>query len=147
MTQQENNFSGIWHCRYWFPSNNHPGEDVSEYYAEIERSGRQFVLHSLSNAGETEGSYLLAKFAVDGDLVSGSWWENTSPAGEFAGSIYSGTFQLLLDKSSTRMEGKWVGIGQDHGVRKIYTGRWEIARINDKTAAKLQKTKLENVRT
>ena len=140
MTQQKNDFSGIWHCRYWFPSNSHSGEDVSEYYATIERSGRQFVLHSLPNAGETVGSYMLAKFAVDGDLVSGSWWENTSPSGEFQGSIYSGTFQLLLDESHSRMSGKWVGIGQDQGVRKIYTGRWEIALTSKQSPARhLQK--------
>jgi len=32
------NFPGTWSCRYWFPSNNHPGEEVSEYYVRIERA-------------------------------------------------------------------------------------------------------------
>lgn len=124
MTQQDS-FSGTWHCRYWYPSNQHDGEDVSEYTAIIHQDGDTLVLASQPNA---EGSYMIARIRVEGDLVTGTWQENTSPDGEFKGAMYSGAFQLLLDETQSTMEGKWVGVGQEEGKRKIYTGRWQITR-------------------
>src|ERR1700716_3349855 len=94
-SQEDSKFSGIWHCCYWYPSNTHEGEDVSEYYARIDPKGKGFVLHSLPNEEE---SYMLARFTVDNDLVTGTWQENTSPHGEFKSVIYSGAFQLLMDE-------------------------------------------------
>jgi len=131
-----NKFSGLWYCRYWYPSNDHPGEDISEYCARIEPSGRQFVLHSLSDMGETKGAYMLARFSVDDTVVTGSWLENTSPQGSFKGAMYSGVFQLLLDETATRIVGKWTGIGQEQGKMQVYTGRWEIARMPEEDVAK-----------
>lgn len=132
------NFSGLWYCRYWYPSNDHPGEDVSEYCAQIEPSrGMQFVLHSIPGMGEPEGAYMQARFTADDQVVTGSWLENTAPAGSFKGAIYSGVFQLLLNQTRTKMEGMWTGIGQEKGKMQVYTGRWEIARIADEEAARL----------
>lgn len=117
-------FTGVWHCRYWFPSNNHSGDDVSEYYARIDRSGKAFVLHSLPNKLE---AYMLARFTLDNNVATGTWLENTSPHAEFQGMIYSGAFQLFLDQAQTHMAGHWVGVGRDGANPKIYHGRWDVA--------------------
>ena len=123
--QQKDEYTGVWRCRYWYPSNTRPGEDVSEYYATIQQKGKELVMESLPNKEE---SYMFARMVVDGDLVTGTWHENTSPSGEFAGSLYSGAMQLLFNETNDVMSGKWVGIGQESGVRKIYTGKWELSR-------------------
>ena len=97
------------------------------------------MLHSLADMGETEGAYMLARFAADDQVVTGSWLENTSPTGGFKGATYSGVFQLLVDDTGSKMEGKWTGIGQNKGKMQVYTGRWEIARMPDEDIAKRQK--------
>jgi hypothetical protein len=118
-------FNGTWRCRYWYPSNKHDGEDVSEYRATIHQTGNELVLESSPNE---EKSYMLARLVLDGDVVTGTWQENTSPHGEFAGLVYSGAVQLLVSEAKDHMDGKWVGIGQEDGKKQIYTGRWEIIR-------------------
>jgi hypothetical protein len=124
----DDTFSGIWRCSYWYPSNNHDGEDVSEYYVNVRKKGdNKLVLESLPN--ETE-AYMLVKLTVDGDLAAGSWEEHTAPKGEFQGMIYSGVLQLVVSPDKEHMEGMWVGVGRDHesNTARIYTGRWELAR-------------------
>lgn len=120
-------YTGKWHCKYWFPSNQHVGKDVSEYDVTIQPSGNNLVLESLPNEDK---SYMFARMALDNRVVTGNWHENTSPSGEFKGAIYIGVFMLIIDPSDDRMEGKWIGNGQDNGVLKIYTGRWELTRID-----------------
>jgi hypothetical protein len=122
-----NIYAGIWRCCYWFPSNNHDGEDISEYYATIHQRGNKLILESLPNIEE---SYLILRLTLDGDVATGTWQESTSPHGEFKGMVYSGALQLMIDKDHNRMEGKWAGVGKDHELRKarVYTGRWEIVR-------------------
>jgi hypothetical protein len=127
----ENEFTGIWCCRYWFPSNVSPGEEEpSEYQVTIHQDGNKLVLESLPNQEE---SYMLVRLKLDGEVVGGSWQENTSPHGEFKSMIYSGLVQLLYDKETKSMDGMWVGIGRDHDADKpaIYSGRWEISYLGD----------------
>lgn len=128
MAQQDDSFTGLWRCTYWFPSNIHDGEDASEYVVDIHQQDQQLVAESLPNKIE---AYMLVRLSVDGDIVTGTWHETTSPHGEFKGMIYSGAMQLLLNSDRTRMEGKWVGVGRDHGknTADIYDGRWVFERL------------------
>lgn len=117
---------GDWICRYWYPSNEKPGtEEFTEYNGEFIMKDNQLVFESRPNA---ENSYMFIRMTADGDLVTGNWHENTSPTGEFAGAIYSGVFQALIDETGKTIEGKWTGIGQENGKRQIYTGRWQFVR-------------------
>jgi hypothetical protein len=122
-------FAGIWRCRYWYPSNKHLGEDVSEYEVLIDTQNGEFAVHSLPN---TLQAYMQARFSVLSNLATGSWLENTSPHGDFQGLIYSGAFQLIIDEDAKRMAGKWVGIGRGDPSPKIYDGRWEIEYLREK---------------
>lgn len=130
--EEDSKFAGIWYCGYWYPSNQHEGEDVSEYYAKAYRRDHELILESLPNPS---GAYILVRLVIDGDLATGFWEETTSPEGEFAGAIYSGTVQLLISKDGKHMDGRWVGIGQEGGKRKIYGGRWEMHRAGAKDIA------------
>lgn len=131
-TMQVTDLPGIWRCRYWFPSNVHPGEDVSEYHVRIEHTGDGFALHSLPNE---EGSYMQIHFIVESNLATGTWLEDTAPNGEFKGMVYSGVFQLIIDEDMKRMIGSWVGIGRGDQTPKIYDGRWEIDYLAENEAA------------
>jgi hypothetical protein len=136
----DNEFSGIWCCRYWFPSNANPGdEEPSEYQVTIQRRGNTLVLESLPNQ---EQSYMLVKLVVDGTVVGGNWQEHTSPHGEFKAMIYSGLVQLLYDKDKKEMNGMWVGIGRDHenDAAAIYSGRWEVAYLGEESISRSEVT-------
>ena len=127
MTHNED-FSGTWHCTYWFPSNQQPGtEETSEYDVVAEQTGNQLILQSVQNP---TASYIFIRLMLDGVYASGSWTENTSPTGEFAGMIYSGVVQLLISDDSASMSGQWVGVGRDLEKQRpdIFSGRWEFTR-------------------
>jgi hypothetical protein len=130
MATAEDIFSGIWHCAYWYPSNNHDGEDVSEYGMAMHRTGDKLVLESLPNPEE---AYMLVNLQLDedGELATGTWHETTSPHGEFKGAIYSGAGQLLFDDDKHELAGKWAGIGYDYDQAKqaIYSGKWQITYV------------------
>lgn len=132
----QNNFSGIWHSRYWYPSNNHSGEDISEYLMEIHQVGNRLTGTSLPT---DDGSYMTIKLHIEDDLITGSWWENTAPEKEFEGMIYSGAMQLIASEDGKRMDGKWVGNGREKledgsYEQRIYTGKWELVHADDETA-------------
>jgi hypothetical protein len=128
-------FSGIWHCSYWYPSNDRAGDEVSQYEMRMYRQGDELVLESLPNK---IGSYMLVRLKVDDNLVIGNWHETTSPTGAFKGAMYSGAGELLLDRQKKSMKGKWAGIGYDRDAKesKIYAGDWEIVWLkNDDSGA------------
>jgi hypothetical protein len=121
-------FSGNWQFCYWFPSNNHDGEDPSEYRMRAHQKGDELVMESLPNDID---AYMLVRLKVDGDLATGTWHETTSPTGEFKGMDYSGAGQLLVSKDRKHMEGMWAGAGFDHDASEamIYSGRWELKKL------------------
>jgi hypothetical protein len=128
MTQQQ--FSGIWHSTYWFPSNNHDGEDTSEYDLEVFQRGNKLNAESLPSA---IGDHMTLNLTLDSRLATGSWLENTSDTGEFAGMVYTGALQLIVSEDGNTLEGKWVGVGrerQEDGAYEpqIYSGRWMMVR-------------------
>lgn len=119
------NYSGIWRSTYWYPSNDHEGEDISEYYMEAHQRGSKLVLESLPQKGD---AYMVLYMTIDDDLATGVWEETTSVEGPFQGAMYSGALQLLIDDDGKVMNGQWVGVGEEDGVRKIYNGRWQLVR-------------------
>lgn len=125
------NFDGTWHCAYWYPSNEHTGDDVSEYQMQAIKQGDRVTLESLP---KEDGSYLLVRLRLqDNNIVIGSWHETTAPAGLFKGAQYSGVGQLILDSTTMSMVGKWAGAGFDHKLKemRVYIGNWEISRLRD----------------
>jgi hypothetical protein len=121
-------FTGLWRCSYWYPSNTHVGDDVSEYQMKAHRDGDNLVFESVANA---EGSYMFVRLTLRDEVATGAWHETTSPTGEFKGAVYSGSGQLVVNPDTNYMEGKWAGAGFDHKLKRmrIYSGNWEIAPI------------------
>jgi hypothetical protein len=127
----QKHLSGIWHSRYWYPSNTRLGEEeISEYLMDLHQVGDKLKATSLPT---DDGSYMTIKLSVVDDLATGSWFENTAPEKEFEGMIYSGALQVIVSDDGQRMDGKWVGNGREKledGTyeQRIYTGKWELVR-------------------
>ncbi len=134
----DRDFSGIWHSAYWYPSNEHPGEqETSEYTLTLHQQDKKLVLESLPNNIK---AHMTVNLTVDGVLATGNWQESTSPHGEFEGMLYSGAMQLLISDDGETMEGQWVGVGrekQPDGSYKpeIYNGKWLLRRADEQEAA------------
>jgi lipocalin len=127
MSDDTKPFEGIWHSAYWFPSNDHSGEDASEYEVVARSDGNQLVLESKP---DSSGAYILIRLSFDGEIATGTWHETTAPEGPFKGMIYSGALQVLVSKDLQTMEGKWVGIGRDYQLNRpdIFTGNWKLTK-------------------
>jgi hypothetical protein len=124
---QDNEFTGTWVCRHWWPSNNHDGEDTSACDVVAEQTGNRVVFQSRP---DDHGTYILVRLRFEGNFARGSWSENADPNGEFAGKLYSGVMEMIVDDDKRRISGKWVGIGQDviNNKPDVFTGRWELTR-------------------
>ncbi|HSX33693.1 MAG TPA: hypothetical protein VLF91_05155 [Candidatus Saccharimonadales bacterium] len=129
MKPTNKNLSGtFWSLTYWYPSNDHSGEDATSYKMRAHHIGNELILESLP---KSDGSALSARLALAGTLATGTWQEKTAPDGAFGGATYSGAGQLILDASAKHMQGQWAGIGIDRATdeRRIYTGRWKLAML------------------
>jgi hypothetical protein len=125
-----NDFSGLWRCVYWFPSNKYAGDEPSEYTMKGHKKGDTLILESTPN---DINAYMFIKLTMDDMVATGTWHETTSPDGEFKGAQYSGAGQLVVNPDTYFMEGKWAGAGYDHELRKmrVYTGAWQISPVRE----------------
>jgi hypothetical protein len=124
-------YTGRWHFSYWYPSNDHDGDDVSEYDVVARNAGKAIIFESEPTA---DGSYMFSRLVPHEEILSGTWYESTSPTGAFKGAQYSGAGQLILNEDGKTLDGRWAGAGFDHETKKmkVYDGAWKIVRLDDK---------------
>lgn len=143
-------FSGIWHSTYWFPSNEHPGkQETSEYTVTVYQQHDKLTIESLPNNIK---AHMTINLTVDGMLATGTWFEGTSPHGEFEGMVYSGAMQLLISDNNEVMDGQWVGVGREKQADgkykpEIYSGKWQLKRADEQelaAATRAQQIKADN---
>jgi hypothetical protein len=60
---------------------------------------------------------------ANGQVLTGTWTEETNPSGYYQGAVYHGATQLLLEPTGRKMTGKWVGFGRDFDLN---TGPWTL---------------------
>jgi hypothetical protein len=116
----DNDFTGIWHSTYVYPSTGRKDDFVGEHYVVVRQSGN--LLNGQSLAHST-GSHLKLELTVDGQVATGAWRETTSPTGYYRGATYHGTLHLVIEPSGRRMRGMWLGFGRDFVVN---SGQWEL---------------------
>jgi hypothetical protein len=128
---QQQDFSGVWQSVHWYPTKDDAAEESSKYDMKVFQTGHDLVFQSTPM---DDGSYMLIRLSVDGNVATGTWYENTSPGGDFASTMYSGAGQLIISEDGKHMEGLWAGAGFDHEANKprVYTGRWELHRLGEK---------------
>ncbi len=122
----EFDFSGIWHSIYDYTSSSKPGNFTSEYDVKIQSIGNQVIVQSIPN---DYGDYIIMRLTQDNRILTGSWYEQTSPKGPYKGVAYYGAIQLVVSEDEARIEGKWVGFDRQMNVR---CDRWVLHRTDKK---------------
>jgi transcriptional regulator with XRE-family HTH domain len=113
-------YSGIWLSRYEYFSSSREQAYAGQHFVVLQQDGGTVSVRSLPNsASSTMGMDL----AVDGNVLTGTWVEDTDKTGYYRGKRYVGGIQLVADPSGARLAGKWVGHGKDGDVN---TGPWRL---------------------
>jgi hypothetical protein len=123
-----NKFSGIYLSDYTYHSSSKDADLQSKHYIRLFPKGNEMVIESVP---ELNDSYMLARFAIDGNVATGSWQTATSPKGDYQGVIYHGAAQMIISEDGKHFDGKWVGFGKNMEVK---TGPWEFTYIGEDVA-------------
>jgi hypothetical protein len=113
-------FTGVWLSTYHVKSGPQKKPIEVQHYMVMHRKGNQLITESIPNE---EGSYLVARFTLDGRIATGSYHSQNSPKSAAKGSAYYGAAQLILDKDGKKLSGKGVGFGKD---MKVKESDWEL---------------------
>jgi hypothetical protein len=123
MTAQKYDFSGVWLSTYSFVSGLNGEKLETDHYVTMHRKGNQLVVESIPNV---KGSYMMARFTLDGRIATGYFQSENSPKSSHKGAVYNGASQLLLDAEGKALVGKYVGYGNK---LEIKTGDWKIVHV------------------
>ncbi|MFF4220674.1 XRE family transcriptional regulator [Streptomyces nondiastaticus] len=115
--------SGIWLSRYEYHSSGRDADFTGEHYVVVLQHGNKLTARSLPEGSSNPNSPLTLDLTVEGNVVTGTWREETAQDGYYAGAAYHGAVQLLVEPTGRKMTGKWVGFGKDFDVN---TGPWEL---------------------
>ena len=115
--------AGIWHSRYSYASSGRAATFEGEHYVVLRHQAGRILGQSLPH---TMDSRLRLEMSVAGSIATGSWSERTSPTGYYAGSIYHGTLQFLVDPMNMSLSGRWLGFGKGYSVN---TGEWNLTLV------------------
>ena len=125
------NFSGVWLSRYEFYSSGRDDVYEGRHYVVLVQHGSRLTGRSLNGASLNPDSPLSLDLTVDRSVVTGTWTEQTATDGYYQGACYHGAIQMLVEPTSRRMAGKWVGFGKDFDVN---TGPWELRLMDTSTS-------------
>lgn len=130
-------YSGVWRSRYEYYSSGREGEFTGVHYVVVLQHGNRLTVRSIPASADSE---LTMDLTVDGNVVTGTWVEQTGQASYYRGARYHGAIQMLAEPTGRRIVGKWVGFGKEMDVN---TGPWELvfqdASTNKATLAKYSK--------
>jgi transcriptional regulator with XRE-family HTH domain len=118
--------TGIWLSRYEYVSSSRGGTFADEHYVVIIHHGARLQVRSVP----ASASRLMMDLTANGQVVTGTWTEQTRPDGYYSGAVYHGAIQLLLEPTGRRMSGKWVGFGRDF---ELNTGPWTLRLVSSDT--------------
>jgi transcriptional regulator with XRE-family HTH domain len=117
--------TGIWRSRYEYVSSGRDGETFAdEHYVVVLHRGAKVQVRSLAGSAP---SRLVMDLTANGQVITGTWTEETNPDGYYQGAVYHGAIQLLLEPTGHRMTGKWVGFGRDFDLN---TGPWTLELVS-----------------
>lgn len=126
------NFSGIWLSRYEYFSSSRDQTLIGLHHVVVLQHGDRLTVRSLPQGSLNPDSPLTMDLTVDGNVVTGTWVEQTASDGYYRGARYHGAVQLLVEPTGRRMRGKWCGFGS---AMDVNTGPWELT-FKDASTAK-----------
>lgn len=120
--------TGIWRSRYEYVSSSRGNKSfTSEHYVMVIQHGSRIQVRSLP---KTATGRVMLDLTIDGQVITGTWSEETDPEGYYKSSTYSGAIHMLLDHTGHRMKGKWLGFNRDGGVSD---GPWVLDLVSADT--------------
>ncbi|MER5547541.1 helix-turn-helix transcriptional regulator [Streptomyces sp. NPDC002589] len=125
------NYSGVWLSRYEFYSSGRDQAFEAKHHVVVVQHGSRLTAQSLPGASTNPDSPLTLDLNVDGNVVTGTWTEQTASHGYYQGARYFGAVQMLIEPTGRRMAGKWVGFGKDFDIN---TGPWELRLLDTSTS-------------
>lgn len=125
----QGNYSGVWLSRYEYYSSGRDNTYTGRHYVVLLQHGDRLTVRSLPGSA---GSSLTMDLSIDGNVVTGTWVEQTKPDGYYRGARYHGAIQMLAEPTGRRIVGKWVGFGKEMDIN---TGPWELV-FEDASTAK-----------
>ena len=105
--------------QYEYYSSGRSASFISQHYVLVLQHGDRLTVQSLAG----QKSALRMDLTLDGQVLTGTWTEQTQPDGYYRGGRYHGAIQMLVEPTGRRMTGKWVGFGKDGDVN---TGPWSL---------------------
>ena len=100
----------------------------NSHYVVVLQRGAKVQVRSLPN---TTPGRVLMDLTVNGQVITGTWTEETNPGGYYQGAVYHGAIQMLMEPTGRKMSGKWAGFGRDFDVN---TGPWSLELITHDTS-------------
>ncbi len=114
------NYSGVWLSRYEYFSSGRDASFTGLHYVVVLQHGDVITVRSLPGSAD---SALTMDLQVEGNVITGTWLEQTAEQGYYRGARYHGAIQLLAEPTGRRLTGKWVGFGKEMDVN---TGPWSL---------------------
>jgi len=124
--------NGIWLSTYVYESSGRGATFTSSHYVLVIQQGAVVQVRSLPG---TAPGRVLMDLTVNGQVITGTWTEETNPGGYYQGAVYHGAIQMLLEPTGRKMDGKWAGFGRDFDVN---TGPWSLELVTHDTSPETQ---------
>ena len=121
--------AGIWHSKYSYYSSGQGRDLDAEHYVVLRQRDHHLIGQSLPHS---TGSRVTLSLSVHGSIATGTWTEQTSPAGYYQGAEYHGTLQLIINPMGRAMAGRWLGYGRDFAIN---SGDWELTWVDSSVSA------------
>jgi DNA-binding transcriptional regulator YiaG len=117
--------TGIWLSKYEYPSSSRGGTFTGSHYVVLIQRGSKVQVRSIGSPGK-----LLMDLTAEGNVLTGTWREETDPEGFYRGATYHGAIQLTIGPTEHRMTGQWAGFGKDGEVN---SGPWTLDLVSSDT--------------
>lgn len=115
--------TGIWISDYGYYSSSRDQHLTSKHHVLLLQRGARLMTRSLPESGSRVGMDM----SVNGQVVTGTWTEETERGGYYKGGVYFGCIQMLLDVTGHRLKGRWLGFGRDF---EINDGPWSLTLVD-----------------
>jgi transcriptional regulator with XRE-family HTH domain len=116
----QGDYSGVWLSRYEYHSSGRNQTLDGRHFVVVLQHGNRLTVRSLPGSAD---STVTMDLTLAGNVLTGTWVEQTEAEGYYLGARYHGAIQLLAEPTGRRLAGKWVGFGKDMDVN---TGPWEL---------------------
>lgn len=117
--------TGIYLSSYTYESSGRGGQSfTSRHYVMVLQRGARLMVRSLPSSA----SRLSMDLSANGQVVTGTWAEETERGGYYRGAVYTGALQLLEEDDGRRYAGMWVGFGKESEVN---TGPWSLVLVDE----------------